>query len=99
MKKYVEVSQAKEFAGTFLGDPILKMAVNAALDHVPAADVLQMNSAEKQAIFRLGQMDMQKAAVDMLLDQANGTHGVVCATLIDAAEWVRQLEVLHGVCD
>lgn len=29
MEKYVEVKAAQEFAGTFLSEPILKMAVNA----------------------------------------------------------------------
>lgn len=50
----------------------------------------------KQAIYRLGQMDMQASIADMLADLADGTQGVVCATLIDAAERVRKLEVLHG---
>ena len=36
--KVIEVSTAKEFASTFFGDPILKMAVNALMDHVPAVE-------------------------------------------------------------
>ena len=94
MEKYVEVKAAQEFADAFFGDPILKMAVNAVLDHAPTADVSAISSAEKQAIFRLGQMDMRESIAAMLTDLADGTHGEVCATLIDAAERVRKLEIL-----
>ena len=93
MEKYVKVSAVKEFAGTFLGDPIMKMTVNAVLDHAPAAEIPQLSSAEKQAVFRLGQMDMRENIAAMLTDLADGTHGEVCSTLIDAAERVRQLEI------
>lgn len=93
MAKYVEVDAAKEFAGGFLGDPILKMGVNAVLDHAPAADVSLLASAEKQAIFRLGQLDMQQSIADMLQAMADGTRGTVCSTLTDAAEQVRKMEV------
>lgn len=55
-----------------------------------------LTAAETQAIFRLGQMDMQASIADMLTDLANGTQGVVCSTLIDAAQRVRNLEVAHG---
>lgn len=37
MQKLIDVQEAKEFASTFLADPILKMAVNAVLDNAPAA--------------------------------------------------------------
>ena len=37
MQKLIDVQKAKEFASTFLADPILKMAVNAVLDNAPAA--------------------------------------------------------------
>lgn len=53
----------------------------------------KLNSAEKQAIYRLGQMDMQASIADMLTDLADGTQGEVCATLIDAAQRVRDLQV------
>ena len=52
-----------------------------------------MNSNEKQAIYRLGQMDMRDAAAQMLLDLADGTQGDVCTALIDAAQRVRALAV------
>lgn len=53
----------------------------------------RMNSNEKQAVYRLGQMDMKEAAAQMLLDLADGTQGDVCTTLIDAAQRVRGLAV------
>ena len=56
-----------------------------------------MNSNERQAVYRLGQMDMREAAAQMLLDLADGTQGVVCATLLDAAERVRCLAVCESV--
>lgn len=50
-------------------------------------------TAESQAAFRLGQMDMREAAAQMLLDLADGTQGLVCATLVDAAARVRNLQL------
>lgn len=57
------------------------------------AETPQLTSAEKQAIFRLGQMDMRDSMAEMLRDLADGTYGVVCATLLDAAERVRKMEI------
>ena len=57
------------------------------------------NTKEQQAIFRLGQMDMREAAAAMLLDLAGGTQGVVCSTLIDAAQRVRQMQLCDPVED
>ncbi len=53
-----------------------------------------LTAAETQAIFRLGQMDMQQSVVDMLTANADSIFGSVRATLLDAAERVRQMEVL-----
>lgn len=53
-------------------------------------------SAERQATFRLGQMDMQAAAVDALLEAADGTYGLITASLIEASEIVRKLGVMDG---
>lgn len=44
--KLVEVSEAKAFASTFFGDPVLKMAVNAALDNAPGVDAIPVNADE-----------------------------------------------------
>ena len=57
----------------------------------------QFRSTEVQAAFRLGQMDMQRAAADLLEDLADGTQGVVCSTLIDAAGRIRSLAVCERV--
>ena len=58
-------------------------------------DILhQADSARQQAIFRLGQMDMQQSIADMLTAKADSIFGVVRATLLDAAEQVRRMEVL-----
>ena len=59
-------------------------------------DLLHRPDRRDQASFRLGQMDMQASIADMLEDLADGTQGEVCATLIDAAQRVRNLEVTHG---
>ena len=57
-------------------------------------DILhQMEIPKQQAAFRLGQMDMREAAAQMIEDLADGTQGIVCSTLIDAAQRVRKLEV------
>ena len=54
-------------------------------------DILHQGYREQQAAFRLGQMDMRESIADMLTDLADGTQGVVCSTLIDAAQRVRGL--------
>lgn len=51
----------------------------------------------QQAIYRLGQMDMREAAAQMLLDLSDGTQGVVCSTLIDAAQRVRDLKLCDAI--
>ena len=40
--KIVKVDEALEFANTFYGDPILKMAINAVLNNMPAADAIEV---------------------------------------------------------
>jgi hypothetical protein len=40
MGKIIDVKATKEFANTFLADPILKMAVNAVLDNAPAVEAV-----------------------------------------------------------
>ena len=40
--KLIDPKQAKEFASTFFGDPILKMAANAVLDNVPTIEATPM---------------------------------------------------------
>lgn len=49
--------------------------------------------AEQQAIFRLGQMDMQASACDMLRAMAEKTDGKTRCSLILAADLVESMEV------
>ena len=58
--------------------------------------LLEITSAQNQTIFQLGQMDMRQAAVDMLLDLSSGTQGLVCSTLIDAAQRIGKLGDADG---
>lgn len=51
------------------------------------------DSAENQAVFRLGQMDFRASAVDMLRDMADGATDPVSAGLILAADLVETMEV------
>ena len=94
MQKLIEVKAAKEFADTFYAhDPILKYAAKSLLDNVPAADVTVITSAEKQAIFRLGQMDMRDSMADMLRDVAKRSKGIVKADFMAAADLVTEREI------
>ena len=41
--KMLEIKTAKEFAASFFGDPILKMAFNAAMDNAPTVDAVPVD--------------------------------------------------------
>lgn len=58
-----------------------------------ADKLMSISTKEKQACFRLGQKDLQAAAVDALMAAADGTQGLVAASLIEAVEIVRKLEI------
>lgn len=47
--KLIEAKTAKEFAGTFFNDPILKMAINAAIDNAPGFDLVQCKDCKHWA--------------------------------------------------
>lgn len=51
---------------------------------------------EKQAVFRLGQMDMQASVCDMLRAMANGAAEGIRPGLTLAADLVESMEVGHG---
>lgn len=68
-------------------------------DSVGCKKLLAAITCDKAAVFRLGQMDMQQSIADMLTNLADGTQGVVCSTLIDAAERVRKLSLCEKVED
>lgn len=50
-------------------------------------------SAENQACFRLGQMDMRESAALKLLAAAEGTRGKVCATMLAAVQLVEGMQI------
>jgi len=53
----------------------------------------EMTSAERQAVFRLGQMDMQQSVVLMLRKLADGTMGMARSILRLAADCVETMDV------
>lgn len=57
------------------------------------ADPNAVASAERQAIFRLGQMDMKQSAVQMLRDTANATVYPSRSVLLVASDMVAGLHV------
>lgn len=62
-----------------------------------ADDLLNNSSAEKQGIFRLGQMDMKESIADMLRDSAlQRSSTVIRAALLEASRMVREMEVPGG---
>ena len=54
------------------------------------------NQGRHQAASRLGQMDMQQAAADLLVDLAESTKGIIRSTLLDAAQMIRNLSVCEA---
>lgn len=44
--KLIEAKAAKEFASTFFGDPVLRMAVNAVADNAPGFDLVRCHECE-----------------------------------------------------
>lgn len=54
-----------------------------------------VTSAEKQAIFRLGQMDMKESIVDMLQKNVETTAGLNRAVLQAAIDEIHNMEVSH----
>ena len=58
-----------------------------------ACEKLALLEKEKEACFRLGQMDMQASIVAMLEAAAANTNGVVHGTLLSAAALIRDMVV------
>lgn len=67
-------------------------AIINAIESVPPVDL----SAVNRATFRLGQMDMQQSAVQMLRDLADSTTGMARTNLRAAAECVEKLHVFKS---
>ena len=58
-----------------------------------ACERLALLEKEKEACFRLGQMDMQASVVSMLETAAAKTNGVVHGTLLSAAALIKDMVV------
>lgn len=81
----------------------LKVLAEGMLNHVPgpcaaasvfAAAVRSVTGHDKPAIFRLGQMDFQQSAADMLEDVSKEiADSVVSAAFLQAAALVRDMEI------
>ena len=50
-------------------------------------------TAQNQAIFRLGQMDMKESIIAMLQKPADFTTGITRGTLLAAVDLIKNLEV------
>lgn len=59
-----------------------------------ACNLVRNCSAEKQAAFRLGQMDMRMSAADALRKQAEFTKGICRSTMLADADIVESLGVI-----
>lgn len=84
----------------------LKVLAKGMLNHVPgpcvaasvfAAAVLSLSGSDGPAIFRLGQMDFQQCAADMLEDAAKQADGLVATTLLHASALVRDMKIPESV--
>lgn len=60
--------------------------INAAIERLESLE------KEREACFRLGQMDMQESVVTLLKNAADNTFGIARSTLRDAAKAVAELE-------
>lgn len=69
---------------------VIKTTLNLEFDDPPEDRIPQ-----NQAIFRLGQMGMQQSVILMLRNQAKVVRGVLRSELLEAAELVQKMEVLH----
>lgn len=80
----------------------LKLLAKGMLNHVPgpcaaasvfAAAVRSATGHDEPAIFRLGQMDFQQSAADMLEDAAKQADGLVSTALLHASALVRDMKI------
>lgn len=60
---------------------------------------IQGHTAENQACFRLGQMDMKQSCLDMLEDAMEYASGIHLAMLKDVITWIGTLELSWGISD
>lgn len=56
-------------------------------------ETTHLTSAEREACFRLGQMDMRASAAAALMDAAEATSGIAHDTMLVAVDLINSLEV------
>lgn len=75
---------------------VLSEESRAALKHLLSfAKALLDDGAEKQAVFRLGQMDMRESAAAKLRAAAANVYGIARATLESAADMIDEMETME----
>ena len=82
--KLVEVQATKEFASTFLGDPILKMAVNAVLNNAPETDAVTVK-------------ELEAWLYEIAMNNTNNTLGGACEEIIRRLDGLRQFSKDRGI--
>lgn len=75
------------------GCQLMKLAA-AAIENLNRQVVTGGTTAQNQAIFRLGQMDMKESIVAMLQEPAEFTSGITRAALLAAVDLIKGMEVL-----
>lgn len=75
------------------GCQLMKLAA-ATIEDLNRQVVTGGTTAQNQAIFRLGQMDMKESIVAMLQDAAEFTSGITRAALLASADLIKGMEVL-----
>ena len=74
------------------GCQLMKLAA-AAIEDLNRQVVTGGTTAQNQAIFRLGQMDMKESSVAMLQEPAEFTFGITRGALLAAVDLIKDLEV------
>ena len=74
------------------GCQLMKLAATA-IEDLNRQVVTGGTTAQNQAIFRFGQMDMKESIVAMLQEPAEFTSGITRGTLLAAVDLIKDLEV------
>ena len=99
MQKFVDVDQTKEFAATFFGDPILRMAVCACLDHAPKAVMPSIPPGHKddnnlpEIAFKNGTAYCKEQIIEKLTELKSRAMGGGRRDLSEAIEIIQKMEV------
>lgn len=93
---HCEICPSQADCESYEGIGCLHKEAAAALEYLQQelVNLNKSSSEEKQACFRLGQMDMRESAAAALRKASEGTHGQICATLLATAQLAEEMEVL-----